>query len=89
MTTAANDKASLVNSIAILLSCTQQVAGLNKLSIPVLEAMYRGLLKNANAWQLVQEEAKEAKNEAFILKGRNKVLEAEVRKLKAKIKGTK
>lgn len=89
MTTSAADKTSLVNSIAILLSCTQQEAGLHKLSIPTLEAMYRGLLRNANSWQLVQEEAKTAKNEAFIAKGRITALEAEVRKLQAKLKGKK
>lgn len=87
MSTPTTDKDSLVNSVAILLSIPSQQAGLNKLTIPTLELIYGGLLRNANSWQLVQEEAKTAKNEAFIAKGRIRVLEAEVRRLEAKLKG--
>lgn len=82
-------KSALVNSIAILLSMPSQAAGLSKLSIPVLEEMYSGLLKNANAWQLVQEESTAAKNEVYISRGRIKVLEAEVVRLKKQIKERK
>jgi hypothetical protein len=80
------NKSTLVNSIAILMSCTQHEAGLSKLSVPTLEAVYQGLLKNATSWQFVQEEVKAAKNETFIAKGRVASLEAEVRKLQRKLK---
>ena len=51
MTNETSNKATLVNSIAILLSCVQQTTGLQKLTVPTLEAMYQGLLRNANSWQ--------------------------------------
>lgn len=81
-----NDKQTLVNTVALLLSCPQHATGLNKLTIPVLEAMYRGLIKNADAWAIVKSEATEAKRSAFISEKRVESLEAEVRKLKAALK---
>lgn len=82
----APDKATLVNSIAILLSCQQHTSGIAKLTIPTLNAMYQGLLSNANSWSHVKEEAMEAKRKAFVSEKRVESLEAEVAKLKAKIK---
>lgn len=80
--TATMNKSALVTSIAIIMNMLGHEKQLEKMSTQALEAMYSGLLQNAEAFSLAQASEKEAKTKANIAEARVRVLEAEVKRIK-------
>lgn len=78
------NKDALVTSIAIIMGMTGHEAQLHKMSIKALEAMYSGLLANAEAYALMKSAEKEAVSKAKTQEKRIHALEADVRRLTTK-----
>lgn len=77
-------KQELANSLAIILNMIGQEAQLMKMSQKALEAMYRGQLKNADAYALALEQVRLARTEATIANNRATSLERSLNRLTQK-----